>query len=152
LVYHAQNEFPSLLPSLENVIREENKKMPETILKALVFRYAQAYITTFPPQDFEPQIFIQIITDMPISIEILLVNRIKSLLSEQFNVKISTSLKTETPDLVIATGIVDDIFNDCKTIYVYPHLSLDDTQNVLSSCKEILKEKYHHKTWEFEKF
>lgn len=148
LLYHAQNEFPNLLPSIEHTLKEENPEMPETFLKSLAFRYTQAYITTFPPQDFEPQISIQVVTDMPIYIEMLLINRLKALLSEKFNYKINSPSQSETVDLVIATGVVNASFNNSEIIYVYPHLSSDDTQNILSSCKQILFKKYQYKNLE----
>lgn len=143
LIYHSQREFPTLLPGLETFIRKDNNALAETILKALVFRYAQAYITIFPPQDFEPPIDILVVTDMPVYIEALLINRLKATLSEKFNFTIHTSLSIVEPDLIVSTGKVDESLTKHEIIYVYPDLPHNDTQSVLRSCKSIVQKKYN---------
>lgn len=143
LIYHSQKEFPALLPSLETFIRKDHDGLAETILKSLVFRYAQAYITIFPPQDFEPQIDILIVTDMPVYIEALLINRLRAILAERFNFSIHTSLNIVEPDLIIATGKVDESLIKHEVIYVYPDLPHNDSQSILRSCEVIVQKKYN---------
>lgn len=137
---HASRDYPSLLPSLETVIDKYHSYLSKSEIKALTFRYAEAYITAFPPHDFEPKINILISTDMPIYIENLLIGRITSVLSERFNISISTTTQNQ-PDLIIATGIVHPELLEHRIVHVYPHLTHENIIALLNSCSEILNEK-----------
>ncbi|MCC4119920.1 helix-turn-helix domain-containing protein [Lactococcus lactis] len=141
LIYHSQQEFPNLLPSIAANLKEYDSNISEAELKSLVFKYAQAYIYAFPPQSFEPLIKILLIADTPIYIETILVNRIKSVLSEKFNVSISTSDQSDDFDFIIATGIVNHSLLKSKILFVYPHLPVKDIVNIISTCENVLNKK-----------
>lgn len=141
LVYYSQKEFPNLLPTIESYLKKNEPNISKAELKSLTFKYSEAYVSAFPPQDFEPIIRILLVTDNPIYIETLLANRIKSVLSEKFNIIISNSSQTDNFDFIIATGIVEDSLLENKIIYVYPHLPIKDITNLLSICENELDKK-----------
>ncbi|MDG4959788.1 helix-turn-helix domain-containing protein [Lactococcus lactis] len=141
LIYHSQREFPNLLSSIENSIKKYSPHISKMELKSLTFKYAQAYISTFPPQDFEPLIKILLITDIPIYIETILINRIKSVLSEQFNILILTSNQSDDFDFIIATGYVEESLLENKILFVYPHLPIKDLNNLINECLDVVNKK-----------
>lgn len=137
---HASINYPSLLPSLEIVIIKYHSYLSKSEIKALTFRYAEAYITAFPPHDFEPKINILVSTDIPLYIENLLIRRLTSVLSDRFNISISAAPQNQS-DLIIATGLVHPELSEHRIVHVYPHLTHENIIAILSSCSEILNEK-----------
>lgn len=138
--FSAQN-FPRLIPSISSNIKESEVHIQDNILKALSFRYAQAYMLAFPPQDFDPEIKILVITDSPLCIEKALVQRVSSLLYPIYNISITTDYNNILPDLIIATASYSGIPLDIPTVYVFPQLDKRDSKNILAACNQVFKEK-----------
>lgn len=139
-----KGEFPALLPTIQEIVTQNNKNISRGQLKSLVFRYAQAYLICFPPQNFEPKINILLITDLPIYIENLLIKNITLLLSSKYNFDLKTfKQKNKIPDLILTTDVITKENVDSPTLYISHHLSQLDSHAITIMCGNIAKAKKH---------
>ncbi|WKF72350.1 helix-turn-helix domain-containing protein [Lactococcus lactis] len=142
LINFASNEFPLLLPSINNITRSINPTLPEDIIKPLAFQLTKAYLLSFSPISFEPQINILLATDSPNFVERGTISQINSIFKYKYNLNISTDpSEISNIDLVISTGLYPGMPKDISTIYVFPQIIERDAQKIKEACEKIYKEK-----------
>lgn len=142
MIQFISTEFPMLIPSLYNVIANLNPNMPKNILNALVFHLVKAYLLSFEPKDFEPEINILVITDSPKSVERGTIFQINSILRNKYNINISTDSSSFTSiDLIISTGLYLDLPKASHIIYVFPQIIERDAKAIRETCETVSKDK-----------
>lgn len=138
---YAQNNFPNLLPSIQEGIKKFEPNLSPNNLKALSLRYAQAYVMEFSPRDFEPKINILLDTDMPMYTDKIMQERLNAILSPKFNYQWVMREEKVLPDLLFATGVIPEKFSKVPTVYLNAEVSKKDKDAILKMCEKIVEEK-----------
>jgi hypothetical protein len=135
----AKTEYPNLMPTIEKRILLVESDLSKNTLKSLTLRYAQAYISEFSPQDFEPEIRILLLSDAALYIDLITQERIGNLLRDKYNFILEFDFSTKKPDLVLATGRIDTEDKSSKVVYISYGITIKDAKNILTACQEILE-------------
>lgn len=138
---YTKKHFPNLLPSIEKGIEEFETELSSSAFRGLVLRYAQAYVTEFPPQDFEPQISILLITDLPVYLDVVMKRRLVSILSYKFNIVWLTQEQNIMPDILLSTGIVNECYKKITHIYLNAEITEKDSYAIIKQCEKIVDSK-----------
>lgn len=138
---YARIHFPQLLPSIEENIKRFEPELSPNTLKSLTLRYAQAYVMEFPPRDFEPKISILLDTDLPMYVDRLISERLTHLLLYKFNFKWVTPEQKILPDLLLATGQVEEKYWNTPTVFLNAEISKKDAEEIVAACERILEKK-----------
>ncbi|UQU60654.1 hypothetical protein lgb_01419 [Lactococcus petauri] len=96
----------------------------------------------FSPHDFEPKIKILLLTDSAMYIEKIISQRVENLLKYRFNFILEIDRPSSTPDLILETDVIDTKYSDSKRLFINLEVAPKDRENILTACKDILKEKY----------
>ncbi|MGY3713372.1 helix-turn-helix domain-containing protein [Lactococcus petauri] len=139
---HAGTDYPRFLPTIRKSILSHEPKLATNTLKSLTLRYGQAYIMEFSPHDFEPKIKILLLTDSAMYIEKIISQRVENLLKYRFNFILEIDRPSSTPDLILETDVIDTKYSDSKRLFINLEVAPKDRENILTACKDILKEKY----------
>lgn len=142
---HASEDYPNLLPKIQRKVLEFEPKLSASKLKSISYRYAQAYIMEFPPQDFEPEINILLASDVAMYLDKLVRDRLNHLLKDKFNIKITTDSSQQHIDLVLSTGVISKKFDKSRKIYINAEVTKKDGENIIKACRDILIEKRNKK-------
>lgn len=135
---YTKEHFPNLLPSIEKGIEDFETELSSSALRGLVLRYAQAYVTEFPPQDFEPEISILLTTDLPVYLDIVMKRRLVSILSDKFNIVWLTREQNIMPDLLLSTGIINERYKKISHIYLNAEITAKDAHSIIKQCEKIV--------------
>ena len=138
---HANTQYPNLLPTIEKVVQVIEPNLSKNTLISIASKYAQTYILEFSPQDFEPEIKILLLSDVALYVDMITQERVHNLLRDKYNFTLETDFSTKKPDLVIATGMIENKYKDSMVIYINSQITIKDALNILLACKEILENK-----------
>ncbi|MGL5341656.1 MAG: hypothetical protein ACRC90_01850, partial [Lactococcus garvieae] len=128
-------------PTILKIVTSFNTNMSKEGIKALAYKLGQAYISAFPPYDFEPQLNILVEADAPVYIEKLMMERLKLLLLPRYNIRLKSISESDlefinSVDFIIATGLTEKEHEMLPKIFVYPHLSKSNIEQILEACNK----------------
>ena len=138
---YTKNNFPHLLPSIQEGIRKFETNLSPNNIKALTLRYAQAYAMEFSPRDFEPQIRILLDTDIPLYADRIMLGQLNALLSPKFNYQWVKREERVLPDLLLSTGKIAEKFSKIPTVYLNAEISKKDKEAIVKACEKITFDK-----------
>lgn len=138
---YTKKHFPNLLPSIEKELKEYEPELSQGALQGLTLRFAQAYVAEFSPQDFEPKISILLSTDLPAYLDVIIKRRMSASLSSKFNIEWLNQDPNVMPDLLLATGVVSDEFDEIPHIFINAEINQKDYNKIIMECEKILDQK-----------
>lgn len=138
---YAMNQYPHFIPNIQKQIQIKEPELSPNVLKALTLRFGQAYVMEFSPRDFETKVTILLLTDLPLYIDKIMYERLEALLSPRFNYEWIKLGEKQRPDLLLATGPIEEKFLNVSKLFINAQITQKDKEAILKACDQIINRK-----------
>lgn len=137
---YIQTNFPTLLPRITLTMTQLNifSKDPDRCAGlALNFAIASAVIEN--PATFSQIIKIKIETDLPMALELGIINRIKTTFSNYYNIELSSTIPSNDADFCLSTHALSEHINSNDTLLINAQVSIIDLLAIHKKIAKILE-------------
>ncbi|EJZ8467027.1 M protein trans-acting positive regulator, partial [Enterococcus faecalis] len=137
---YIQTNFPTLLPRITLTMTQLNifSKDPDRCAGlALNFAIANAVIEN--PATFSQIIKIKIETDLPMALELGIINRIKTTFSNYYNIELSSTIPSNDADFCLSTHALSEHINSNDTLLINAQVSIIDLLAIHKKIAKILE-------------